>query len=67
MHMGFNNTAILICHFKVAGQDPLLFLCDNLLGLSHKNKAWRGRGTSVLKIEMLIKQPRSRRQRSETQ
>ena len=39
-----------------------------LLGLSHKNKAWRRRGSLVLKmnIKMLIKQPRSKRQKSET-
>ena len=41
----------------------------SLLGLSNQNKAWRGRSTgstSVLKTETLIKQPRSRCQRSET-
>ena len=42
--------------------NDFFFKLESLLGF----KAWRGRSTSVLKTETLIKQPRSRCQRSET-
>ena len=61
---------------QVAGQNPLpIFMNQKLvykitLGSSHKNKAWGrgggGRGSSILKIEMLIKELRSRCLRSDT-
>ena len=52
-----------LCHARFSHSTMYI---KSLLGLSHKNKAWRGRSSSVLQIEMLIKQPRSRRQISET-